>query len=372
MKIAFISQSFEEHKGGAEKFSSELVRYLIKKDLNIKLFARKVGASDLKPYSVEIKIPKKPPFFRILTLAYTGPYLAKKWKADKIFALMPLPEGDFYWLAGGVYSNWLKVRYHNVINKSIACFFRPHLLLTHFLQKKCINSSRLKKIITISELEKEIAVKTFNILPDKIVVIPNGVDLYRFNPSTRDNMNSIKDSLGINKNSKIILFTGNNFKRKGLETVIKALARIKKIPNLYLLIAGKDKIGHFNKLSQELGVSEKVKFLGYVSEMEKIYGISDIFAFPSQYDSFASVVLEAMACGVPVITTKTTGASMLICHGKEGFILEKWDDDNLLAEYITEALENSEEMGLKAYQKALNYSSDNCFEKYYQVLVEDL
>jgi len=372
MKLALISQSFEEHKGGAEKFSSELARYLIKKGLDIKLFARKIEALDLKPYGVEIKIPKKPPFFRILTLAYTGLYLAKRWKADRIFALMPLPEGDFYWLAGGVYSNWLKIRYPSIIKRTIAYFFRPHFLLNIFFQKKCITSPHFKKIITNSELEKEIAIKAFNISPEKIVVIPNGIDLSRFNLSVRVNRNKIREILGLNKNAKIILFTGNNFKRKGLETIIKALARLKNFSNLYLLVAGKDKTNYFIKLSQKLGVAEKIKFLGYVKELEKIYGTADIFVFPSQYDSFASVVLEAMACGLPVITTKTNGASMVINHGEEGFILKRWDDDKLLAEYIVKTLENSEEMGFKAYQKALNYSAENCFEKYYHVLVANL
>jgi len=372
MKIALISQSFEENKGGAEKFSSDLARYLIKKELKIKLFARKIEAPDLKSYGVEIPVSKKPPFFRIMTIAYMGLYLAKKWKADRIFALMPLPEGDFYWLAGGVYSNWLKIKYPNVMERVIACLFKPHNLLNLYFQKRCITSSTLKKVITNSDLEKNIAIKTFNIPPEKIVVIPNGVNLTRFNLSVRKDRDRMRKKLGFNKSDKIIMFAGNNFKRKGLETVIKALARLKNISKLYLVVAGKDKTDYFIKLSQRLGVSEKIKFLGYVKEIERIYGMADLFVFPSQYDSFASVVLEAMACGLSVITTKTNGASMVINHGEEGFILKRWDDDRLLAEYIVKTLENSEEMGFKAYQKALNYSAENCFEKYYQVLAADL
>jgi UDP-glucose:(heptosyl)LPS alpha-1,3-glucosyltransferase len=367
MKIALISQSFEENKGGAEKFSIELARYLIKKGLDIKLIARKIDPPDLKNYGTEIKIPKKPPIFRILTLAYTGIYLAKKWRADRIFALMPLPEADFYWLAGGVYSNWLKIRYPNILKRAIACSFKPHLLLNSFFQKKCINLSF--KVITNSELEKDIALKTFNIFPEKIIVIPNGIDLLRFNLSVKKYREEFRKKLGFTNFDKIILFVGNNFKRKGLETIIKALARLKDIQHLYLVVVGKDKTNYFIKLSKELGVRERVKFVGYVKEIEKIYGMADIFVFPSQYDSFASVVLEAMACGLPVITTETNGASMVIDSGNEGFVLNNWKDDKLLAEYIIKTLKNSEKMGLNAAQKALHYSAESCFEKYYQILI---
>ncbi len=371
MKLALISQSFEEYKGGAEKFSSNLARYLIKKGLNIKLFARKISSPDLKPYGTEIKIFKKPPFLRILILAYTGLYLAKKWGADRIFALMPLPEGDFYWLAGGVYKNWLKIRYPNLLKRNIASVLRPHLLLNHIFQKKIITSPNLKKIITNSEFEKENILKFFDIFPGKIVVIPNGVNLSRFNIEIKENKDKLREMLGFKNDSKILLFSGNNFKRKGLETIIKALARLKDFYDVYLLVAGKDKPHYFLKLSRKLGILERIRFLGYVKDIEKIYGIADVFVFPSQYDSFANVVLEAMACGLPVITTKTNGASMVITHEEDGFILNRWDDEELLAEYIAKTLENFEEMGFKAYQKALNYSEEKCFENYYQVLINN-
>ncbi|MCS7278566.1 MAG: glycosyltransferase family 4 protein [Thermodesulfobacteriaceae bacterium] len=368
MKLALIAQSFEEFKGGAERFSSELARYLIKKGVEIKLLARKIEPLDLKPYGIEIKIPKKPPSFRILTLSYLGVYLAKKWKADRIFAMMPLPEADFYWLAGGVYKYWLKINFPQTIKRITGCLLRPHFLINVFLQNKCFTSPHLKKIITISELEKEIAMKIFNLPADKFIVIPNGVDFTRFNPLVKTQNEIFRKKFGIPEKAKIVFFSGNNFKRKGLETLMKALARIKDSEELYLLIAGKDKTEYFLELSKKLKINNKVKFLGYVREIEKLYGLADVFVFPSKYDSFASVVIEAMACGVPVITTKTTGASMLIEHGKEGFILEKWDDEENLAKYILEVLKYSKEIGFKAYQKVLNYSIESCFERYYQVL----
>ncbi len=372
MRLALISQSFEESRGGAEKFSIALARFLIKKGIEVKLFARKIEPIDLKFYGQEIRIPKKPPFFRILTLAYTGIYLAKKWKADRIFALMPLPKADFYWLAGGVYSNWIKMKYPNPVKRTIACLFKPHFLLNASFQKSCITSSSLKKVITNSELEKINALNAFKISSERIVVIPNGVNLSRFHLSVKKYKKEIRQSLGFAEYDKIILFVGNNFKRKGLETVIKSLARLKDVPSLYknlhLLVVGKDKTNHFIKLSKQLGVYEKIKFMGYVKEIEKIYGMADIFVFPSQYDSFASVVLEAMACGLPVITTITNGASMVIEPGKNGFVLEKWNDDQLLSKYIIKILERPEEMGMNAYKKALNYSEESCFEKYYKIL----
>lgn len=104
--------------------------------------------------------------------------------------------------------------------------------------------------------------------------------------------------------------------------------------------------------------SDKLIFIGHSKETEKYYGMADIFILPSRYEPFANVCLEAMACGLPVVTTITNGASELIEEGVNGFVLEDWNDSESLAEIIRRLRDNQmrEKLGNNAADTAKNFT----------------
>ena len=125
-------------------------------------------------------------------------------------------------------------------------------------------------------------------------------------------------------NEFVILFVSNNFRMKGLDYLFKALAKIKKedlLPLKFDLREGRQ--NPYLRLAKKMGISEEVIFVGSTNEPEKYYGAADLLVHPTFYDACSLTVLEALASGLPVITTLSNGASGRISQGEEGLVIEE-------------------------------------------------
>ncbi|NET02919.1 MAG: glycosyltransferase family 4 protein [Sphaerospermopsis sp. SIO1G1] len=161
---------------------------------------------------------------------------------------------------------------------------------------------------------------------DKIHVIPNGVDLTEFFPGVVN-----RQQLGLPTNVNLAMFAGDiRISRKNLDTVLHALV---KVPNLHLAVVGETQNSPYPQKVEKLKLTDRVHFLGYRRDMPKIHQASDFFVFPSRYEPFGLVVIEAMACGLPVITATTTGAADLITPAC-GIVLPECDDVDALADAL--------------------------------------
>ena len=158
-------------------------------------------------------------------------------------------------------------------------------------------------------------------------VIYHGVDLATFSPATRGQFRRKKRrELGIADDEMVFLFVGNL--RKGARHCIRALAQLKS--GVFLLVSPSPP-EPYRRLADQLGCGGRAKFTGASDRIAEAYAAADAFIFPTPYDSFGLVITEAMACGLPVITTREAGASELICHGENGLLLEDPTDPDELA-----------------------------------------
>lgn len=230
---------------------------------------------------------------------------------------------------------------------------------------------RYKKVIAVSKLIEKHLTHCYNVPPEDIVVIHLGVNLEEFNPAKRIfYIKNIRDELKLSDDDILLSFVGKEFKRKGLEYIFQAL-HILKDERIKLLIVGKGEIETFKNTAFNLGINKNVFFIGHSNDVVKYYVSSDIFVFPSTFDAFGMVVLEAMASGLPCIVSKETGASELINDGEDGILLANYKDTGELANKIKLLVENQslrEEIGLKARGKAELYSWDDVAERTMSVL----
>jgi len=169
---------------------------------------------------------------------------------------------------------------------------------------------RADRIITISEFSKDEIIKHTEIPAERIDVVYCGVDRDVFYPK-RDR--SPLGELGIHENQKVILYVGSEEPRKNLETLVEAIAYIRQeIPDIVLLKVGSPGMGGDRKKTLTLikthHLEDNVIFTGDVSEykLAKYYNIADLFVFPSLYEGFGLPIIEAMACGCPVIASNTS------------------------------------------------------------------
>jgi len=164
--------------------------------------------------------------------------------------------------------------------------------------------------------------KRFGTTPDRLTISRPGIDLHCFSAPAQKAV-----SPGVRA-----LFAGHNFQLKGLAVTLQALALVR--GDITLTVAGGDHPAHWRRLATRLGVADRVRFVGVVdtSTLVSLYRESDVLLHPAAYDPFPRVVLEALACGCPVITTSTCGTSEIISQGHDGWVIDAIDAIDIAGE----------------------------------------
>jgi glycosyltransferase involved in cell wall biosynthesis len=207
-----------------------------------------------------------------------------------------------------------------------------------------------KVIIAVSEKVAEELVN-IGVPRNKIKVIVNGVDLAEFTPGE-----AARKNLGLPEQVALALFVGDiRTTRKNLDTVLQAVV---KVPNLHLAVVGKTAGSPFPKLAEELGITERVHFLGYRQDVAEIMRAVDLFVFPSRYEACTLVLLEALSSGLPVITARATGGAELVTPDA-GIVLPDTDDIDALTAALAKLAGDRtlrQEMGKVARNLAATHS----------------
>src|SRR5258705_6573225 len=165
-----------------------------------------------------------------------------------------------------------------------------------------------------------------------VVVIPNSVDTTRFSCSQRKELRvSARDRFRVSSSDFVLLLIGNDWKKKGLDCLLTASAACREL-SLKLLIVGSDRRAQYEAMARNLGLAEeRVLFLDPAPDVMQFYAAADAYVGPSLEDAYGLPILEAMACGLPVIASSRAGASEIILDGQNGFVLRDPEDPRELA-----------------------------------------
>jgi len=224
------------------------------------------------------------------------------------------------------------------------------------------NVKKAKALIAIANCVKDELLKNYDIPAGKIHVIHSGVNPQEFGPENRRLYRAdVRKKFGVSENETLLLFVGNPFLRKGLDALLQALAQIDR-KDVKLLVSGKDDPEPYKRKAAELGIADKVVFnIGLTREINKIYSAADAFVFPTRYEPFGLVITEAMASGLPVITSRLAGAAEVIDNVSEGYLLDDPMDVQELTTRLNQLLARRSEwpeMGARCRRKAEQYSWD--------------
>ncbi len=197
-------------------------------------------------------------------------------------------------------------------------------------------------VVAVSEQVKQELI-AIGIPADKIRVILNGVDLAEFYPASRDSLAATsppqRSQLGLPEQVPLALFVGDiRLNRKNLGTVLKALTQV---PDLHLAVVGTVAGSPYPQMAKALNLTDRVHFLDYRLDVADLMRSTDLFVFPSYYEPFGMVVLEAMASGLPVITASTTGATEVITPAS-GMVLADPNAADRLAQLLTQLATNAD------------------------------
>lgn len=184
------------------------------------------------------------------------------------------------------------------------------------------HSAALKKVICNSEMVKRDIIRCFNLPEERITVIYNAIDSQRFQPATEATRDVTRQQLAIPQQAVALIYVGSGFERKGLKAAIQAMAN----SDRYLIVVGQDKHqARYQQLANQLNCLDRLRFVGVQQDVQPFYHAADGLILPTLYDPFPNVILEAMACGLPVITSTGCGVAEFIMQGEQGFVCDALD-----------------------------------------------
>jgi UDP-glucose:(heptosyl)LPS alpha-1,3-glucosyltransferase len=195
--------------------------------------------------------------------------------------------------------------------------------------------------------------------PGQVVVAYNGVDGTRFSPELRARYRgSRRASLGVEPEDLLILFVGSGFARKGLGSLLVAgsTLRTRGVPFRLVVVGAGSREGWIRR-ARTLGIAEYVSFTGHVRDPESFYAAADVFALPTFFDPFANATLEAMAAGLPVVTSRDNGAAEVLRPGVDGLIVDRAENVSGLVEALASLQDPARRaaLGEAARETALKY-----------------
>lgn len=232
-----------------------------------------------------------------------------------------------------------------------------------------LRGGRYRRIVAVSERVRKQLVQYHQVPDDRIVTIPNGINLSRFDPASVSSRAEVRNSFGIPVDVPLVLFVGSQFRLKGLEFAIRALAEMK--TEAVLLVVGGDNATPFKRLAEQLGVSERVIFAGARSDLPRIYPAADAFVLPTLYETFALVCLEAMACGLPVLAAPVGGIEDYVIDGENGLHIQR--DAQEIAFKLDRVLNDSslhERLRERGLATARNYAWEKVAKQYLNLFDE--
>ena len=364
MKIAIIRKKYTFH-GGAEGFSQTLITQLAKEGNEIHVYAMQWQGDPAENIHIH-KVPALTAnsFLRDFSFAVSSFFLLRKQRFDIIQSHDKTLYQDIYRAGDGCHIEWLRQRWIRTgLAGKLSIVFNPYHWLILSLERMIFRGRRYKKIVAISELVKKNIIDNYRVPAPDIEVIYNGVDLERFHPGNKMKYrSSTRKKHGLSESEFVLLFVGSGFERKGVKYLIQAAEALSE--PVSVLIVGKGPEEKF----KSPGGRQKIIFCGPQRDIENYYAAADLFVFPSIYEPFGNVHLEALASGLPVITTRNSGAAEIISHGVNGFVIERPEDYRAIADKVRVLTEGNKRdgMSLEARSLAENFT----FNRYTEEIME--
>ena len=382
MRVATSILNFSKRRGGAESYLADLCLRMAGEGYEVHVYAENWDEQVPEIHLHRIRTLPFPKSLRLLSFVIRSTREIEKGKYDVTLGVGHTLRADVLQPHGGVHWAWFW--------RSLRAYDSPLLWVVKFLgrilnAKQWVNGwiedAPYKRtppptIIAVSEMVKRDIVRWYGVHPDRVEVIYNGVDLERFHPRNRQYRTDVRERHGIHEEI-LLLFVSHNFRMRGLRHLMQALASLKKegTSTFKLLVLGRDRQAPYLRLARETGISEEIIFAGATDEPEKYYGAADLFVHPSFYDACSLALLEALASGLPVVTTSSTGASGILSHGEDGWVIESATDREELKAGIRYFLDENTRLraSRQGRMKAERYSRQMNFErvmKVFQLLPE--
>jgi UDP-glucose:(heptosyl)LPS alpha-1,3-glucosyltransferase len=319
LTIGFVRRGFS-CGGGAEAYLRRLAAGVVEKGHHARLYTAAEWPLDQWSFGPVTRLEGKTNIAFADTLAKE----AEREQCDVLMSLERIWRCDVYRAGDGVHRAWLQRRAEmGGLFRNLGRILNRKHSATLALEESLLSENGAGRVIANSKMVKDEIVQFHRYPAGRIDIIPNGVPVDQSLRGEEDRIKS-RGELGLADTDLAVLFAGTGWERKGLRFAIDAVERCG--GDSILLVAGRGDKRAF--------ASDRVRFLGVVPHMPTLYAAADIFLLPTIYDPFSNACLEALAAGLPVVTTRSNGFSEIIESGVHGTVI----DDPRKIEEILESL----------------------------------
>ncbi len=343
MNIALCYESVLPSRGGCETYIGDLSRRLAQDGHDVHLYACRWDAAAL-PESMhfhQLDVPKGMRFQRPWRFGRAVETALAKSIHDVTVGFDKTWGQDVLYPQGGLHKASVAHNRRKHANRflrtvaSLAKWFDPAVWSFARLERKQYLGAIRPIIVVNSEMVRRHFAEFYGIGPEKLRVVRSAIDPTRFDAEDRtERRMAERAAWGIPADAPVGLFVAMNYRLKGLAPLIRALARVPRDVSLKIAVVGHPKFARYERLAESLGVRDRLLFLGFRASPKNAYFAADFLVHPTFYDPCSLVVLEALACGLPVITTRYNGAGELLNPPANGFVIDHPHDARELGDAL--------------------------------------
>ncbi|MFO0888719.1 MAG: glycosyltransferase family 4 protein [Isosphaeraceae bacterium] len=336
MRLALTFPRIDPARGGAETYIVDLCRSLIRAGHQVDLYAESWKEGSLPPEVRAWEVPAtgRTRIQRIWNFARNSEKAMGQVEYDCTIGFINTYAHDVIIPQGGVQEGSLLSnarRFRNPLLRGLYLLgkrLNPKYRVYRAIEGRQYAPKRETRVVAVSNMVRRHVQQFHHVSRNLISVIPNAIDADRVRLSQPGATRcAFRNRLGIEPGDLVGLFVGHNFALKGLKPLLHALGARHRGGSrpIHLLVSGAGDVGRYRRIARGLGLDATIHFLGYHPDIRECYAASDFFVLPSYYDPCSLVVLEALAAGLPVITTVQNGAGELLTDGKDGYVLTSPD-----------------------------------------------
>jgi len=376
MKVGLVIEHFDPRRGGVEQWTEQFVRSLLGRGHEVHVVARQFG-----PTAQGLPIIAHPVDRRAerVRFAEAAERVLRRLDLDVIHDTGCGWHCDVFQPHGGSrlvaaeQNRLLLPRWIRPAKRVVDGLLPRYRQFGALLARQYADDGRL--VLALSRRVADDLVELHGVRPNRLRLVYNGVDTARFSPEHRATYrDAIRAALGVAPEATLLLIVAHNFRLKGVPTLLEVMARWSDPRPAHLVVVGGRKLARYQRLAQRLGIAGRTTFTGAVDDTVPYYAAADVYVHPTYYDPCSLVVLEALASGLPVVTSRQNGASELLTDGQHGLLVDDPGDVDACRDRIGRLLDTDarRRMGRAARALALRHTLERNVDEVIAVYEEVL
>lgn len=383
MNIAFCFENVNPARGGCETYIADLARRLLHDGHQIHLYACRWNERALPPGIIYhgLRIGRVPRFLKPWRFAKECLHALAANEHDVSIGFDKTWGQDILYPQGGLHlacADYNLNKYHWGATRSLVKtlkVFDPAYWSYAWLERRQYLGATNPIIVVNSYMVRDHFRRYYGITEDRLRIVRSAIDPSRFPEQDRENRRrEWRRNWAVRDEEVIGLFAAMNYRLKGLDPLLHSVRCLVNRPEFAgqqppfrLLVAGNPDSDHYQKMARRLGIRHQVVFVGHCPDMRNAYFAADFLVHPTFYDPCSLVVLEALACSMPVITTRANGASELLGPLREGYVIDDPHDHESLAWAMAQMLDDRRR--LASSEASRRIAEQWTFDHHYQQML---